>query len=91
MKLSWTQKALSDLDRLYEFLSPANKTAAAKAIQALVVAPQVLLQNPRIGEPLEEFSPQEVRRLLVGSYEIRYEIQDLSIYILRLWHTREER
>lgn len=91
MKLFWTQKALSDLDRLYEFLSPANKSAAAKAVQALVAAPHVLLQNPRIGELLEEFSPQEVRRLLVGSYEIRYEIQDISIHILRLWHTREER
>ena len=93
MKLIWTNKALSDLDRLYEFLSPTNKAAAAKAVQALVSAPHVLLQNPRIGEPLEDeaFSPQEVRRILVGSYEIRYEIQGTNIHILRLWHTREER
>ena len=37
------------------------------------------------------FEPREVRRLLVGRYEIRYEIQDSTVYILRLWHTREER
>ena len=37
---------------------------------------------------LFEFEPREVRRLLVGHYEMRYEIQDSIIYMLRLWHTR---
>nr|WP_310633606.1 type II toxin-antitoxin system RelE/ParE family toxin [Paraburkholderia sp.] len=32
-----------------------------------------------------------MRRLLVGHYEMRYEIQQSTIYILRLWHTREDR
>ncbi len=47
--------------------------------------------NPRIGEQLFEFDPPEVRRILVGEYEVRYEIQDSIIYVLRLWHTREDR
>jgi hypothetical protein len=47
--------------------------------------------NPRIGEVLEEFEPREVRRILVGHYEMRYEIQGSIIYLLRLWHTREDR
>jgi plasmid stabilization system protein ParE len=54
-------------------------------------APSILLNNPRIGEQLFEFAPREVRRLLAGSYELRYEIQESTIYVLRLWHTREER
>lgn len=91
MELKWTSKALSDLARLYEFLAPANKSAAVRAVQALTKAPAILLTNPRIGERLFEFEPREVRRLLVGHYEMRYEIQESSIYMLRLWHTREER
>ncbi len=47
--------------------------------------------NPRIGEKLDEFVPREVRRILVGKYEIRYEIRESTIYVLRLWHTREDR
>ena len=54
-------------------------------------AATVLLTNPRIGEQLFEFEPREVRRLLVGQYEMRYEIQESTIYMLRLWHTREDR
>jgi plasmid stabilization system protein ParE len=91
MKLKWTSKALADLARLYEFLAPVNKPAAAQAVQALANAPTILLTNPRIGEQLFRFEPREVRRILVKEYEIRYEIQDSIIYVLRLWHTREDR
>ncbi|MBW6510222.1 MAG: type II toxin-antitoxin system RelE/ParE family toxin [Desulfuromonadales bacterium] len=91
MQLKWTSKALADLARLYEFPTPVNKPEAGRAIQALTQAPAILLTNPRLGEQLFEFEPHEVRRLLVGHYEMRYEIQDSIIYILRLWHTREDR
>ena len=91
MDLKWTSKALADLARLYEFLAPVNKPAAARAVQALTKAPAILLTTPRIGEQLFQFEPREVRRILVGEYEVRYEIQGSTIYILRLWHTREER
>ncbi len=91
MELRWTRKALSDLERLHEFLAPLNKLAAARAIQALGAAPSGLLENPRIGRKLEEFEPRDVRRILVGSYELRYEIQGSTLYVLRLWHTREDR
>ena len=91
MVLKWTSKALSDLTRLYDFLLPVNKPAAIKAVRALVKAPDTLLSNTRIGEQLFQFAPSEVRRILVGQYEMRYEIADDTIYILRLWHTRERR
>ncbi len=91
MELIWTSKAMSDLARLYDFLATANQPAAARTVQQLVAAPMVLLDNPRLGERLEEFEPRDVRRIQVGRYEIRYEIADSTIYLLRLWHTREDR
>lgn len=91
MKLKWTSKALSDLVRLYEFLAVKNKLAATQTVQSLSAAPDRLLDQARIGEKLEEFDPREVRRIIVCSYEMRYEIQGSIIYILRLWHTREDR
>ena len=73
-----------------EFLASVNKTAAARVVQALTKAPTILLANPRIGQQLCQFEPREVRRILVGEYEVRYEMQNSIIYMLRLWHTREE-
>jgi len=91
MDLKWTVRALSDLARLHHFLVSVNNSAAARTVQSLTPAPASLLKNPRIGEKLVEFEPREVRRILLGSYEIRYEIHDSTIYALRLWDTREHR
>jgi len=84
MEAKRTSKALSGLTRLHEFLTAVNKPAAVRPVQFLTKAPTVLLANPRIGERLFEFEPREVRRLLIGHYEIRYELQQSTIYILRL-------
>ena len=91
MDIKWTSKGLSDLARLYDFLAPVNQPAAARAVKSLTQAPSILLTNPHIGEQLFEFHPREVRRLLVGDYEMRYELQGSIIYVLQLWHTRESR
>jgi plasmid stabilization system protein ParE len=91
MKIQWTGKALSDLVRLYEFLTLLNPAAAARAVQALMEAPRRVSVHPRLGEKLEEFEPREVRRLLVGNYEMRYEVREDTIFIVRVWHTRERR
>lgn len=42
-------------------------------------------------EQLFQFEPREVRRIFAGEYEIRYELNGQTIYVLRLWHTRENR
>jgi hypothetical protein len=61
-------------------------------VQWLTAAPtRTLLKNPRLGEKPFVFEPREVRRLLVGPYELRDEIQGDTLYMLRLWHTREDR
>ena len=91
MEIKWADKAVSDIARLYEFLAPVNQPAAARVVQSLTAAPNRLLSNPRLGEKLDEFAPREVRRILVGQYEMRYEIHGRTIYVLRLWHTREDR
>ncbi len=91
MELNWTAKAQAGLARLYDFLPAINRPAAARAIQGLVAAPPPLLRHPRIGEKLDEFEPRDVRRILVGAYEMRYEIQEQTIYVLRVWHGREDR
>jgi plasmid stabilization system protein ParE len=91
MEVKWTSKALSDLARLYDFLAGINRQAASGVVQSLVAAPEKLIEYPRVGERLEEFNPRDVRRIIVNHYELRYEVQALTLYVLRLWHTKEDR
>ena len=91
MEVEWSGKALADLDRLFAFLAPVNRRAAAPTVQSLVAEPIKLLEHPRLGERLEEFEPRDVRRILVGKYELRYELRDSFIYVLRVLHARDDR
>lgn len=91
MPLKWSRAALADIGRVHAFLAEADPAAAAKSVQALVQAAGKLQDNPRIGLRLSEFDPREVRRIIVGRYELRCLLDDHDINILRLWHTREDR
>jgi plasmid stabilization system protein ParE len=91
MRIKWTGRASSDLVRLHEHLRPVAADAAARLAQQLARAPDRLLDYPRMGEKLDAYAPREVRRIIVGNYELRYEIADSTIFILRLWHCRENR
>ena len=91
MALKWTASAERDLVRIHAFLAPVNLIAATKVIKQLVAGAEQLLSYPQLGVYLEEFAPRDVRRVIVGDYELRYEVTRNLIYILRLWHAREDR
>jgi plasmid stabilization system protein ParE len=91
MRIKWTKNAVADLDRLHAFLAQVDGDAAAKAIQALVTAPERLLGFPRLGANVEGFENRDVRKIIVGRYEMRYEVAVDQIIILRIWHGREQR
>jgi plasmid stabilization system protein ParE len=89
--LRWTTSARTDLVRLHEFLATANPRAAALAVRHIVAGARRIPAHPRLGLRLREFTGREVRRLLIGDYEIRYEIARKELFVLRIFHTREDR
>jgi plasmid stabilization system protein ParE len=91
LNVRWTSRANLDLKRLHDFLIDKNPAAAKRVAQRLGSAPDRLKDFPRMGMRLEEYSDAEVRRIIVGDYEIRYEILGETIWILQLWHGREDR
>jgi plasmid stabilization system protein ParE len=89
--LRWSSKAHADLARLHEFLQPVNPGAAARLVRQLVAGVKRVPAHPRLGMRLREFDPREVRRVIVGDYEIRYELAGTDVFVLRIFHTREDR
>jgi len=91
MKINWSRDAVRDLVRLHDFVAGINPITARRIIFNLHQAASQLGQSPRQGRRLDGFGGAEIRRLIVARYELRYEILDNAIYILRIWHTREYR
>jgi plasmid stabilization system protein ParE len=89
--LHWAQAAYADLQRIHEFLEPVNAVAAARVVRAVANRVRRIPAQPRLGEKLTGFGHREVRRVLVHCYEVRYEIAGSDIFILKVFHTRENR
>ncbi len=91
MALRWTTSARSDLVRLHEFLTSVSPRVAALAVHHIVAGARRIPGRPRLGQRLRQFAGCEVRRVLIGNYEIRYELAGNDVFILRIFHTREDR
>ena len=78
-------------DSLHDFLAPVNKSAAKKAVKQLVDEAKLLRSHPLLGVEFDAYAPRNVRRLVIGDYEVRYEVTETVLYVLRLWHTKEDR
>ena len=90
MKLQFSRAALHDLVRLREFIATHNSVAANRVANRLLRAIKGLVVTPKIGRPVDDFSG-EVREFIFGRYVVRYEVRKSVLYILRIWHGREDR
>jgi plasmid stabilization system protein ParE len=89
--LRWTRSAFADLKRIHEFLEPVDPAAATRAVRSVMARVRRIPRQPRLGERLPGFGQREVRRVLVQTYEVRYEIAGADLTVLRIFHTREDR
>ena len=89
MALRWTESAYLDPRRLYEFLEPADSRAALRAVPVIVARGERMTFQPGLDEQLPRLGSGEVRRVLAANYEIRYELKDEEVVVLRIVHTRD--
>ena len=92
MRLSYSREAINDLIRLREFIAIKNPGAAQKVAKSIREGISQLKTFPYLGVEVElSPNPEMIRDLIVGNYIARYLIHSKQIYILRVWHHKEER
>lgn len=91
MEISWTIKAQGDLERIYRFALQYSRQHANSVLDRLIMAISDLTVHPAIGIRQTRYAPREVRKVLFDDYEIHYEVKGKNIFILDLWHTKEDR
>jgi plasmid stabilization system protein ParE len=89
----FSSEALSDIERVREFLYVKNPDAAARAVRAIWVALERVEHFPGIGKPVED---GRIRQIIVRfgrrGYIVRYRIQPNDvIFVTRIWHGLEDR
>lgn len=90
--LKWLPEAVEDLERLHRFLADRSGAAAQRAAAAILEGADHLIQHPELGRPLTGGRREQVIRFGVGSYVLRYRVEDEgSVVVVRVWHSREDR
>ena len=89
----FSSEAVSDIERVREFLYIKNPDAAARAIGAIWAALERVEHFPEIGKPIKNGS---IRQIIVRfgqrGYVVRYRIQPNDvIFVTRIWHGLEAR
>ena len=90
MKLIFSRAAVHDLARLRDFIAQHSPEAAQRIAQRLLGSIQGLVDTPQIGRPVADM-PGEIRDLVFGKYVVRCKIKQQYLYILRIWHGKEDR
>ena len=90
MKVSFTPEAVADLKRLRKFIELKNPIAAQRIAHELLSGIEKLKTFPEIGlKVIRAPQPHLVRDLFIGNYTVRYFIGNNEIFILRMWHGKE--
>ncbi|MBU2643108.1 type II toxin-antitoxin system RelE/ParE family toxin [bacterium] len=90
MKIVYSPESVEDLQRLREFIAVKNEPVAGRIATALLAAINKLKTFPQKGTVVKAAKSQHIRDLFVDDYIVRYLISEKSIYILRIWHQKED-
>lgn len=90
-KLSYSERALADLERLTDFLIDNDPGVAIETIELIEEAVNLLIRHPLVGRPVEF----ELRELVISrgstGYVVLYSLEEdqNAILVLAIRHQRE--
>ena len=86
MRISWTQKAIVNLDSAMEYIATDSSAAASRVAQKIWNSVQLLADQPSLGRPGRVAGTREL--VISGlPYIVVYTEQDGMVVILRVMHT----
>jgi plasmid stabilization system protein ParE len=92
-QLIWSPEALTDLAAHFDSLKLANPDAAGLAAQAIRDAGFSIANSPNRGTLLSDGSGRRKLKVPFGKYGyvIHYYIEETAIFIVRVYHGRQNR
>jgi addiction module RelE/StbE family toxin len=89
VRLRFTYRAATDLQRLRAFIAKNNPLAARRKIEALRRSLRNLVDQPHIGPEIDEATG--MRQWVAGDYVVRYFVDGEVLTVNRIWHGKEDR
>lgn len=73
-EIKWTEKASSNLQSIFDYISRDSRLYAARYLKTLIIATKRLETMPLSGRIVPEFENPELREVVYGNYRIVYRV-----------------
>lgn len=92
VKIIWTQRSLTDLKSIAEYIAKDSVKYAALTVQRLIDITSYIENNPRIGRKVPEVAKNSnIREIIFGNYRVIYKLANSStVYILTIHHSAKK-
>jgi toxin ParE1/3/4 len=90
-RILWSDSALDRTAEFFDFISEDNPAAARRTVQGLFDRVQALAEHPLLGRRLSQDVDSNLRRLVVGSYVVIYQVNKArkKIDVVAVRHSRQ--
>lgn len=87
-ELIWSERALSDLENIYDYIAEDSELYAIYTIQNIFKTAERLQMFPESGRHLPEFPDFPHRELILGNYRIiyRYDAEQNAVKVITVVH-----
>lgn len=88
-RLSWSDKAIRDLESIYDFIAVDSPFYAKVQVERVVAVTERLGIHPESGRSIPELPHLPHQELICGSYRVvyRYEPEMETVFIVSVVHT----
>jgi plasmid stabilization system protein ParE len=91
MRIEWLPGAISDLQRLREFIVPHNREAANRVVTVIKKSIKILSRYEYVGKPAEGMPGyyDMVIPFGISGYVLRYRVEGNTVFIIAVKHGKE--
>ena len=89
VKIIWTQRSLTDLKSIAEYISKDSVKYASLTLERIIDVTKYLETNPKLGRMVPEIGRNDkIREIIFGNYRIIYQITNtVTVHILTVHHS----
>ena len=88
VKVVWTEKALTDLEDIGDYISKDSIKYAKLTLEKLISTAAIIAINPYIGRIVPEKNDKSIREIIKGNYRVIYQISsETAVFILTVFHS----
>ena len=86
MEVYWTDKALSQLDAIYEYIAQDVPIYALSVVDKITARSAQLSAFPQSGRAIPEYEDVELRELIEPPYRLLYRVNGERIDVIAIFH-----